>query len=563
MGAGEAAEGHRVQALTREAGITHAVEVLQSRAVEGHRQQARQAQGRDRAVAAAHASQEAAVGAGGADLLVADRTAQAREDGLEALHQAGGISGLLRLVGAGAEGRPGRDVARGEGVDDVAPLWGEGGIQQGRDRDEDHPLLVLHRRPVLQQQVVAVEALRDHRGLHPQVQREEGWGGLVAAAPGRFGLGGVGCIHERLAHRTLARKGVPAGRVAHHAAGVDRFAIRELHAGGLAVLDQHLGDAGLVADLAAVALEARHQFLGDHPNASLGVVDAAGMAIREDHPGVDHRREVRRHHAPAEALHVDQLQQLLVLDVFAGHIADVEGQPAGQPQAGQGRLEEDLGQVGRVLERQQRHRIEAVEHLPAGVIEGADALGFVGEESRQAGDEGFVVPVDGHVQAAGQVVFELGGIRHRLAVLAHIAQGPGEQVRVALLPEAKDHRGAHVKRVALAAEAAPRSPRDQVALQHQGLGPLGSQLGGGDQAADARADHDHVPGGLGHGGGGGSSLDPRRRPGFARRRGPGRSGPGPGRRHSGGACRGCAREAPAIGRSWGASAGTSRWGPRR
>ena len=232
------------------------------------------------------------------------------------------------------------------------------------------------------------------------------------------------------------------------------LATSQLHPHRLAILDQHLGDAGPVADRAAMALQAGHQLFGDHAHTPLGVVDAAGMAIGEHHPRVDHRCEVGRHHAPAETLHVDELEQGRILDVGAGHIAHIHRQPAGQAQAGQWRFEEHLGQVGGILQRQQRHRIEAVEHLPAGVVEGADALGLMGEAGAEIGDEALVIPRHRHVQAVGQVVFELGWVGHRGAVLAHIGQGPGEQVGVAVLAETKDHRGAHVKRVALALEAA-------------------------------------------------------------------------------------------------------------
>ena len=242
-----------------------------------------------------------------------------------------------------------------------------------------------------------------------------------------------------------------------------------------------------------MALQPRHQLVCDHPHASFGVVDAAGMAIGEHHARIDHRRAIGGHHAPAEALHVNEAQQVWILDVGAGHRSHIHRQPAGQAQAGQGRLEEHLGQVGRILEREQRHRIEAVEHLPTGVVKSPDALGLMGEAGGEVGDEGFVVAVDGHGEAAGQVVFELGRIGDGGAVLAHISQGAGEQVGVALLAEAEDHRGAYIEGVARAPEAAARSPWDQVALQHQHLRPLGGQLAGGDQPTDAGADHDHIP----------------------------------------------------------------------
>lgn len=64
VGAGEPADGHGVEPLAREAGVAHAVETAHAGADERQRQQARQPQRRDRAVAAAHAAQEAAVACG-------------------------------------------------------------------------------------------------------------------------------------------------------------------------------------------------------------------------------------------------------------------------------------------------------------------------------------------------------------------------------------------------------------------------------------------------------------------------------------------------------------------
>jgi hypothetical protein len=120
--------------------------------------------------------------------------------------------------------------------------------------------------------------------------------------------------------------------------------------------------------------------------------------------------------------------------------------------------------------------------------------GLMGEEGGEAIDEAVVVAVHRQAEAAGEVVLQLHRIGNRVAVLAHIGQGAGEQVGVPLLAEAEDHRGPHIEGVAVAPEAPPGAPRDQVALQHQHLRPLGGQLGGGDQAADARADHHGIPG---------------------------------------------------------------------
>ena len=111
---------------------------------------------------------------------------------------------------------------------------------------------------------------------------------------------------------------------------MDGFATGELNANGLVAVHEHARDAGLVANLAAVALEAAHQFPRNRANAAFGVVDAAGMAIGKHHAGIDHRGEIRWHHRPAEALHVNELEQLGIVDVLAGHIANVERQPAGK-----------------------------------------------------------------------------------------------------------------------------------------------------------------------------------------------------------------------------------------
>ena len=117
----------------------------------------------------------------------------------------------------------------------------------------------------------------------------------------------------------------------------------------------------------------------------------------------------------------------------------------------------------------------------------------MGETGGQISDERLVIAVNGDVEPPRHVVFELGLIRNGLAVLAHISESPGEQVGVALLTEAENHRGAHIKGIALALEGTATAAWDQVALQHQGASSLGRQLAGGDQPADAGADHHGIP----------------------------------------------------------------------
>ena len=124
VGAGEAAEGNRVEPLAGEAGIANAVEAADAGAVEGHRQEARQSHRRDGAIAAAAAAKEAAMAAGSADLPVGDGAGQARQDCREAGDQAVGVGFLLGGIGRGGKATPGLHGGGGEGVHDVVALRG-------------------------------------------------------------------------------------------------------------------------------------------------------------------------------------------------------------------------------------------------------------------------------------------------------------------------------------------------------------------------------------------------------------------------------------------------------
>ena len=107
MGTGKPTEGHSVEALAGETGITHAIEVFQARAVERHRQQTRELHRRDGAVAALKATQKTPVAAWRADLLVGDGIGEAGKDRLQALDQPGSIRLLFLAVLAGRQSLPG------------------------------------------------------------------------------------------------------------------------------------------------------------------------------------------------------------------------------------------------------------------------------------------------------------------------------------------------------------------------------------------------------------------------------------------------------------------------
>ena len=183
-----------------------------------------------------------------------------------------------------------------------------------------------------------------------------------------------------------------------------------------------------------------------------------------------------------------------------GHVPHVHGQPAGQTQTRQGIAKKDLGQVTRLLKGLEGNGVQAAKHLPAGVVKGANAPHFTGKLLRQGGNPGVVVPAHRQLQVIRQVVVELNGVGDGVQLLPHVGQSPGQQVGGAPFAKAENHGGAHVKAVAGAIKAAGATARNQITLQNQGAGTLGSQLGGRDQAANTGADDDGVPGrgGTGH-----------------------------------------------------------------
>ena len=107
--------------------------------------------------------------AGTAHLPVVDCPGQARQDCLQPLDEPLGCGLFFGGVGTGPEPLPELHRGRREGMEDVAPGRRQPWIQQGGHRHEYHPLIRLQLLPVLQQQVVAVEAGGHDRGVDAQV----------------------------------------------------------------------------------------------------------------------------------------------------------------------------------------------------------------------------------------------------------------------------------------------------------------------------------------------------------------------------------------------------------
>ena len=107
MGAGETAEGHRIEPLARETGIPHAVEIFHSGAVERHWEKTGKLHRWDGAVAALKTTKKPPMTPGRADLLVGDGITKARQDRFEPLDQLGCISLFFGVVVAGGKPLPG------------------------------------------------------------------------------------------------------------------------------------------------------------------------------------------------------------------------------------------------------------------------------------------------------------------------------------------------------------------------------------------------------------------------------------------------------------------------
>ena len=74
-----------------------------------------------------------------------------------------------------------------------------------------------------------------------------------------------------------------------------------------------------------------------------------------------------------------------------------------------------------------------------------------------------------------------------------VRQSPRQQVGIALLPEAKNHRGTHVKGVTIPMKCASAPPRNEVSLQHQRFCALRRELARCHQTTHTGADHDGIP----------------------------------------------------------------------
>ena len=107
------------------------------------------------------------MGSGGTHLLQFDGLRQTRKDGLQSLNQPRRVVLLFSSVVLGLELVPVLDITHGEGMNDMPPLRSQGWIQQRWNRHKDHSLLGFKVIPVLQEQVMTVEAIRYNISLHP------------------------------------------------------------------------------------------------------------------------------------------------------------------------------------------------------------------------------------------------------------------------------------------------------------------------------------------------------------------------------------------------------------
>lgn len=95
--------------------------------------------------------------------------------------------------------------------------------------------------------------------------------------------------------------------------------------------------------LTTVALEPAHYLAINRANAACGAVDDAGMAIRTPHAGIDDWCEIRWHYRPAEPFHVNELEPMGIVDVLAGHIANVAGSQRASSSQASAALKNTLG----------------------------------------------------------------------------------------------------------------------------------------------------------------------------------------------------------------------------
>mmetsp|Transcript_25918 Transcript_25918/g.61629 ORF Transcript_25918/g.61629 Transcript_25918/m.61629 type:complete len:592 (-) Transcript_25918:546-2321(-) len=480
VGAAEPRKHHGVDPLPREGGVAGAVEAAHVGRVERHGEHAEGRDPGDGPVGAVRAVEEAAVRPRRRDLLEDDGVPEARPERLEPLDEGGARALLGLLVLPRRLELPVLDEVGGEGVDDVRAVRREARVEDGGDGDKQRPVGVLEPLPVLEDDVVALAVVREHTGLHPEVHGEER-GALpepLEEAPLRLG-------HRRLREQLL--EGVPARRVADHGPCADDLAVGHPHpdsaaGAALGLLREDLPHAGPVPDAAPPLLDALGEELGEPPDAPLGIVDAAVVAVAEDHPRVDHRCHLRLHRAPAEALHVDVREELLVPDVPPRDAARVGRRHPREEQASEGVPRKLRQQIPRLLEALELERVQRIKHLPALAIEAADALLLVREPADELLHVLLVVAPHHRMEAfrvglcAREVVMDLCWVRDRLDALPYCLKAFGKEVGLPVVAKTKHHRAPHIEPEPLTLIRSRAAAWDDVFFQHQHLRPRLGQL---------------------------------------------------------------------------------------
>ncbi len=391
------------------------------------------------------------------------------------------------LFRAGAEGPPGGDVAEVAGVDDGRVGGREFGVVPAAELDVDAGVADAGE-PGGAFLVEQVGGARFALGEGPAHAEEDG---DVAGEDHSGPFDGAGVqlavgVAEVAALEEVQQGGAAVGG-GDHDVGAEFASVAEPDADRAVLLDEHLGDLGVVADLAAEPPVAFLDRAGQSERAALG---DAGRQV-----GVAGQLEVERQHGEGGVALVQDVVEGLAQQRVpeAGRVVGHQGADGAPDDVEVG---QEAGQHPPAL-----HRAHQADRLEEGVTRQAgaelaqagaelpDRAGVLGRDGQQVGFEPVGVGVEVHLAVGAPDDVEHVEVAHLLAL--ERAELQPDLVHLVARAAAQQPADAAVEGEVAAVPAGAAAAGDLVHLQDGAAVAVHLGVAGGGESAEARPDDDH------------------------------------------------------------------------
>ncbi len=267
------------------------------------------------------------------------------------------------------------------------------------------------------------------------------------------------------------------------------FARREPHTHGTPVADEDLVDSRLETNLAAVTAETANERLGDLLRSTDGVVNATVVSVPEHDRGVDERNLRGAGERPGEALDLEKRAHVGIPQIPSRNARDVDERVVHQLGGADRESRRDPDEVADVLDRLERHPVQAAKERVDAVVEAAYSVTLVREECDELVQKTTSVLVRPDFAPAGKVVVDLNGIVNDLERLAELVEHLAHEASRSTLNEAVEKRRADVEAIPLSFEARGAAARRGVLLVDDDVEASLREQRGRDEPADACTDH--------------------------------------------------------------------------